>query len=204
MRRLESSECPVEWRARRTRTSDLRVRSLVLYPAGLRAPRRDHGPPGWRTVAFVPGPILYHHHRAMIALVRSRAAEVVIVGAIGLTLCQGMIYTGLNDTDATTAGIIMALSPVMTMVLARAVLGEPLDLWKALGALLALYARLASLAFPMSAGAPFRFTSATCSVSPVAPSTSFTGAGRPSTQVSPHCVMAMSVRASARPASVST
>ena len=83
-------------------------------------------------------PIVHHHHGVMIALVRSRAAEVLMVGAIGLTLCQGMIFTGLNYTDATTAGIIMALSPIMTMVLARFVLGEPLGAWKALGALLAL------------------------------------------------------------------
>ena len=83
-------------------------------------------------------PIVHRHHGAMAALVRTRAAEVLIVGAIGLTLCQGMIFTGLNYTDATTAGIIMALSPIMTMVLARFVLGEPLGAWKALGALLAL------------------------------------------------------------------
>jgi drug/metabolite transporter (DMT)-like permease len=83
-------------------------------------------------------PIVHRHHGVMIALVRSRALEVLVIGAIGLTLCQGMIYTGLNYTDATTAGIIMALSPIMTMVLARFVLGEPLGLWKALGALLAL------------------------------------------------------------------
>ena len=83
-------------------------------------------------------PIVHRHHGAMIALVRSRALEVLTIGAIGLTLCQGMIYTGLNYTDATTAGIIMALSPIMTMVLARFVLGEPLGLWKALGAVLAL------------------------------------------------------------------
>ena len=83
-------------------------------------------------------PIVHHHHDAMIGLLRTRALEVVAVGAIGLTLCQGMIYHGLNDTDATTAGIIMALSPVMTMVLARFVLGEPLGLWKSLGALVAL------------------------------------------------------------------
>ena len=83
-------------------------------------------------------PIVHHHHEAMITLVRSRAVEVLIIGAIGLTLCQGMIYTGLNYTDATTAGIIMALSPIMTMVLARFVLGEPLGIWKAFGAMLAL------------------------------------------------------------------
>ncbi|MEP9386787.1 DMT family transporter [Mesorhizobium sp. KR9-304] len=91
-------------------------------------------------------PIVHRHHGAMIALVRSRAVEVLIVGAIGLTLCQGMIYTGLNYTDATTAGIIMALSPVMTMVLARFVLGESLGVWKALGALLSLIGMVAIVA----------------------------------------------------------
>ena len=83
-------------------------------------------------------PVVRPHHGVMIALVKSRAVEVLVIGAIGLALCQGAIYTGLNYTDATTAGIIMALSPVMTMVLARFVLGESLGLWKSLGALVAL------------------------------------------------------------------
>lgn len=83
-------------------------------------------------------PIVHQHYGVMTTLLRSRAIEVIAVGTIGLTLCQGMMYTGLNYTDATTAGIIMALSPVMTMVLARFVLGEPLGLWKTLGAVLAL------------------------------------------------------------------
>jgi drug/metabolite transporter (DMT)-like permease len=79
-------------------------------------------------------PIVHRHHEHMIALLKSRAAEVLLIGAIGLTICQGFIYTGLNYTGATTAGLIMALSPVMTMVLARIVLGEALGLWKGLGA----------------------------------------------------------------------
>jgi drug/metabolite transporter (DMT)-like permease len=91
-------------------------------------------------------PIVHRHHGAMLALLKSRAVEVVLIAAIGLTICQGMIYTGLNHTDATTAGIIMALSPVMTMVLARIVLGEPLGLWKAIGALLALIGMLVIVA----------------------------------------------------------
>ncbi|WP_415084224.1 DMT family transporter [Labrys sp. (in: a-proteobacteria)] len=91
-------------------------------------------------------PIVHRHYGAIIALLRSRPLEVLIVGAIGLTLCQGMIYTGLHFTNATTAGIIMALSPVMTMVIARIVLGEPLGLWKAIGALLALAGMLVIVA----------------------------------------------------------
>lgn len=91
-------------------------------------------------------PVVRHHYGAMIALLQTRAVEVILVGTIGLTLCQGMIYTGLNHTDATTAGIIMALSPVMTMVLARFVLGEPLGLWKSFGAALALAGMLVIVA----------------------------------------------------------
>ncbi|MDX8466111.1 EamA family transporter [Mesorhizobium sp. VK23B] len=91
-------------------------------------------------------PIVHRHHGAMMALLKSRPLEIVAVGAIGLTLCQGMIYRGLADTDATTAGIIMALSPVMTMVLARFVLDEPLGPWQALGALAALAGMLVIVA----------------------------------------------------------
>ena len=91
-------------------------------------------------------PIVHRHHGAMLALLKSRPLEIVAVGAIGLTFCQGMIYRGLNDTDATTAGIIMAMSPIMTMVLARLVLGEPLGLWKALGAAAALAGMLVIVA----------------------------------------------------------
>jgi len=83
-------------------------------------------------------PVVHRHHADMIALVKTRAFEVLAIGAVGLTICQGMMYTGLNYTGATTAGIIMALSPVMTMVLARIVLGEALGLWQAVGAVLAL------------------------------------------------------------------
>jgi drug/metabolite transporter (DMT)-like permease len=91
-------------------------------------------------------PVVRPHHGKMMALLRSRSLEVFIIGGIGLALCQGTIYVGLNYTDATTAGIIMALSPIITMVLARFVLGEPLGLWKALGALTALAGMLVIVA----------------------------------------------------------
>ena len=103
-------------------------------------------------------PIVHRHHGAMLALLKSRPLELVAVGAIGLTLCQGMIYHGLNDTDATTAGIIMAMSPIMTMVLARLVLAEPLGLWKALGAVAALMGMLVIVAHgDLTALLPLKF-----------------------------------------------
>nr|WP_245428457.1 DMT family transporter [Mesorhizobium ephedrae] len=83
-------------------------------------------------------PFVRHHFPVMLHLLRSRPIELLVVAGIGLTLCQGLLYTALHFTDATTAGIIMALSPVMTMILARLILGETLSGWQGVGAVLSL------------------------------------------------------------------
>lgn len=91
-------------------------------------------------------PVVRPHHGKMIDLLRVRSLEVFIIGAIGLAFCQGTIYVGLNYTDATTAGIIMALSPVVTVVLAWFVLGEPMGYKKTIGAVLSLVGMLVIVA----------------------------------------------------------
>ena len=83
-------------------------------------------------------PVVRHHYQAMASLLRARPFELLAVAALGLTACQGMIYTGLQYTDATTAGIIMALCPVMTLVLAHFVLGESMGIWQGVGAIISL------------------------------------------------------------------
>jgi drug/metabolite transporter (DMT)-like permease len=91
-------------------------------------------------------PVVRPHHGKMIALLKTRPLAVLALGAIGLTFCQGTLFVGLTYTDATTAGIIMALSPVMTVVLARFVLDEPLGLLKVVGAFIALAGMLVIVA----------------------------------------------------------
>jgi drug/metabolite transporter (DMT)-like permease len=83
-------------------------------------------------------PLAATHFGAMLHLVRSRFLALLLVGCLGLTFCQGMIYVGLHYCDATTAGIIMALAPILTMVLAALALGEKLGVWQAVGALFSL------------------------------------------------------------------
>ena len=57
-------------------------------------------------------PVVRHHYAAMAEPAAQRGRwSCWLVGALGLTACQGMLYTGLQYTDATTAGIIMALCP---------------------------------------------------------------------------------------------
>jgi drug/metabolite transporter (DMT)-like permease len=49
------------------------------------------------------------------------------------------MYTGLNYTTAMNAGLIFALMPVITMILARLLSNEPLGLQQAAGAVLAIF-----------------------------------------------------------------
>ncbi len=82
-------------------------------------------------------PIVYRHCPAMIALARARGLELLVIGGIGLAICQGLIFVGLEHADATTAGIIIALIPIITMILARFILAEPMGRWQVIGSILA-------------------------------------------------------------------
>ncbi|QPB18573.1 DMT family transporter [Rhizobium sp. 007] len=82
-------------------------------------------------------PIVYHHFGAMVALVRARGLELLAIGGMGLAICQGLIFVGLEHADATTAGIIIALIPIITMILARFILAEPMGRWQVIGSILA-------------------------------------------------------------------
>jgi drug/metabolite transporter (DMT)-like permease len=74
---------------------------------------------------------------AMIGLVRQRGLSLLIIGGLGLSLTQGLIYVGLNYTTAINAGLIIALMPIITMILARFLLNEPIGSWQFIGSLLA-------------------------------------------------------------------
>ncbi|MBB4292019.1 drug/metabolite transporter (DMT)-like permease [Rhizobium leguminosarum] len=82
-------------------------------------------------------PIVYRHFGAMVALVRARGLELLAIGGVGLGVCQGLIFVGLEHADATTAGIIIALIPIITMILARFILAEPMGRWQVIGSILA-------------------------------------------------------------------
>jgi drug/metabolite transporter (DMT)-like permease len=94
----------------------------------------------WRLVlaCLILLPVVRHQFPAMATLLRTRPLELFVVAGLGLTFCQGLIYIGLQHADATTAGIIMALSPIITLVLAHLILGEAMGAWQGIGAVVAL------------------------------------------------------------------
>ena len=51
---------------------------------------------------------------------------VLLIGVIGVAINQWSFYEGLQTADPTTAALILALTPVMTSILAVFILNEPL------------------------------------------------------------------------------
>jgi drug/metabolite transporter (DMT)-like permease len=78
-------------------------------------------------------PFVSSHYRDMIVLLRRRWPEAVFIGAIGLGLTQGVTFEALSYTSAINVGIIFALAPMATMLLARVVLGEAMNGWQGVG-----------------------------------------------------------------------
>lgn len=83
-------------------------------------------------------PLVHGHYQQMAALLRARALAVLVVGGLGLAMSQGLIYVGLQTTSAINAGLIMALMPIITMILARLLLKEPMGIGQMAGAAIAL------------------------------------------------------------------
>jgi drug/metabolite transporter (DMT)-like permease len=93
----------------------------------------------WRvTIAgIILLPVTHPHRKAIAAIVRKRGLELLLIGGLGLALTQGLMFIGLKYTSAINAGLILALMPIITMILARFLLGEALSLWQVVGSVLA-------------------------------------------------------------------
>jgi drug/metabolite transporter (DMT)-like permease len=93
----------------------------------------------WRVfiAALILLPITSRHWPAMISLIRNRWLSLLIIGGLGLSITQGLIYVGLNYTTAINAGLIIALMPVITMILARFLVSEPVGIWQFIGSVIA-------------------------------------------------------------------
>ncbi len=83
--------------------------------------------------ALVLLPLVAGHYSDMIGLLRRRWLEAAFIGAIGLGLTQGVTFVALSHTSAINVGIIFALAPMATMLLARLVLHEPMNDWQGIG-----------------------------------------------------------------------
>ncbi|MFO1142950.1 MAG: DMT family transporter [Amaricoccus sp.] len=83
--------------------------------------------------ALVLLPFVAGQRRKVAAFLRSHWREAGFIGAIGLGLTQGVVFTALDFTSAVNVAIVFGMTPMITMVLAHLLLGESMNGWQALG-----------------------------------------------------------------------
>ncbi len=76
--------------------------------------------------------------KRMIRLTARDIIYLIPIAFIGMLLHQVSFFTGLQTIDATTASLILSLSPIFTAILARVFLRESFTLRMAVGSLVAL------------------------------------------------------------------
>jgi len=93
----------------------------------------------WRVFlsALVLLPFVMSHRHEIIDFLHKRWLEALFIGAIGLGLTQGTIFTALSYTSAVNTGIIFATTPILTMVLAHFAIHERMNGWQGVGSLIA-------------------------------------------------------------------
>jgi drug/metabolite transporter (DMT)-like permease len=93
----------------------------------------------WRVTiaALILLPATRSHLKAVAATLKKRWPELLVIGGLGLAITPGLMFIGLNYTTAINAGLILALMPVFTMVLARFFLREVVGPWQAIGSVVA-------------------------------------------------------------------
>jgi drug/metabolite transporter (DMT)-like permease len=93
----------------------------------------------WRSTiaALILLPFTLSQIKAIAAILRKRWAELLMMGCLGLAIPQGFMFIGLNYTSTIDAGLILALMPIFTMVLAGFFLREVVGPWQAVGSLVA-------------------------------------------------------------------
>ncbi|MCR9086801.1 MAG: DMT family transporter [Rhodobacteraceae bacterium] len=87
--------------------------------------------------ALILTPFFIGHFRDLGHFLRQHWAHALIIGAIGLGVTQGTMFSALHQTTAINAVIVFALSPILTMVLARLFLAEAMSAIQWLGVLVA-------------------------------------------------------------------
>jgi drug/metabolite transporter (DMT)-like permease len=82
-------------------------------------------------------PFATGHWHQMATFLRKRWLEAAFIGAMGLGITQGVMFTSLYLTSAVNTGIVFALAPMITLVGAHFVLHEGMNKWQGIGSAVA-------------------------------------------------------------------
>lgn len=80
----------------------------------------------WLFAALLLTPFLLRPTLAAWPVVKQHLAKIFVLGLLGMAVYQSLAYFAAPKTSATNMGIVLALMPVMSLVLAIAMLGQRL------------------------------------------------------------------------------
>jgi len=81
-------------------------------------------------------PFVASHFREMGARLREHYMVILPIGALGLALTQGALFTALHHSSAINVGIVFSVWPITAMILAAVFLGDRLTLLQVFGVIL--------------------------------------------------------------------
>jgi len=81
-------------------------------------------------------PFVASHFREMAARLRQHYMVILPIGALGLAITQGTLFTALNYSSAINVGIVFSVWPITAIILAAVFLGDRLTLFQIFGVIL--------------------------------------------------------------------
>ena len=81
-------------------------------------------------------PFVASHYREMAARLRDHYKVILLIGALGLALTQGALFTALHHSSAINVGIVFSVWPITAIILAALFLGDRLTLLQVFGVIL--------------------------------------------------------------------
>ena len=91
----------------------------------------------WFLVAVALSPFMIAERAAMRQVLRGNAGLVLLLGFLGMWVCGGLVYFGLEWTTATNGTLIYTTSPVMILLMEAAFRGRRIGLREGVGAAVA-------------------------------------------------------------------
>ena len=84
-------------------------------------------------------PLVRHHLPEMRGFLKAFGLQALAIGALGFGITQGLMFTSLQYSSPVNAGIIFSTTPMITLLMARFFLHEPMGTWQYVGSLLAFF-----------------------------------------------------------------
>ena len=81
-------------------------------------------------------PFVASHYREMASRLRDHFWVILPIGALGLALTQGALFTALHHSSAINVGIVFSVWPITAVILAALFLGDRLTLVQVFGVIL--------------------------------------------------------------------